>query len=218
MSQARREQLVDLSVRAGFLIVADEAYQLLAYYDRPPAAFGTLIDSDTVLSLGSFSKILAPALRLGWIQTSPVLMKKLRAGGLSNSGGSINHYASHVVRQALDLGLQTAHLEFLRTALRSRLEVMDAALQQRFGSFARWHRPEGGYFFWLIFDERLDTAPLKALATQRQTGFQPGTVFSSCNHLGHCLRLSFAHYSEQDINEGIGRLRTLFDPADTKGK
>lgn len=74
-SDERRKQIVDLAMKHDFLIVADEVYQLLYYYDAPPPAYGTVTASEHVVSLGSFSKILAPGMRLGWIQTSPNLRK-----------------------------------------------------------------------------------------------------------------------------------------------
>lgn len=210
MSAARRRQLVELSKRHDFLIVADEVYQLLSYEGQPPPAFGTMIDSETILSLGSFSKILAPALRLGWIQTSPNLRARLMANGFSNSGGSINHYTSHIVREMIDSGLQQTHLEGLRQVLGSRLQAMDDALREHFHDVARWQRPSGGYFYWLQFAAGVDTAPLKSVAAENDVGFQPGVVFSSEGRLSNCLRLSFAYYNETDIEEGVQRLRSLF--------
>ena len=207
----RRKKLVDLSQKHDFLIVADEVYQLLSYFDAPPPALGTMIDSRTVLSLGSFSKILAPGLRLGWIQTSPTLMQKLLRNGFVNSGGSINHFTSHVVRLAIDLGLQSAHVQQLRRAYRSRVEAMDHALHTQFGNLAQWIRPDGGYFFWLRFDDAVDTASLREKARELETGFQAGTIFSSRGELCNYLRLSFAHYHEDEILEGVARMRPLFD-------
>jgi DNA-binding transcriptional MocR family regulator len=211
MSAERRARVVELAERHGFLIVADEVYQLLYYYDEPPPAFGTMIESDTVLSLGSFSKILAPALRLGWIQAGPALRKRLIANGFVNSGGSLNHYASHIVRHAIDLGLQQAHVRELRRAYRSRVEAMQDALQSQFGDLATWRRPDGGYFFWLRFAEYVDTARLRRRASELRTGFQAGHAFSSDGGLSNFLRLSFAHYDEDDIEEGVARMRPLFD-------
>ena len=211
LSAERRKKLVDLSQKHEFLIVADEVYQLLSYFDAPPPALGTMIDSRTVLSLGSFSKILAPGLRLGWIQTSPTLMQKLLKNGFINSGGSINHFTSHVVRLAIDLGLQSAHVQQLRRAYRSRVEAMDHALHTHFGNLAQWIRPDGGYFFWLRFDDVVDTASLREKARELETGFQAGTIFSSRGELSNYLRLSFAHYHEDEILEGVARMRPLFD-------
>ncbi|GAG85960.1 unnamed protein product, partial [marine sediment metagenome] len=116
MSAARRERLADLSRKHGFLIAADEVYQLLWYKQAPPPALGTLTDRGNILSLGSFSKILAPGLRLGWIQTSSELMERLLDSGAINSGGSFNHFTSHVVRHAIELGLQQSWLLKLRQA------------------------------------------------------------------------------------------------------
>jgi DNA-binding transcriptional MocR family regulator len=207
----RRARLIELSQQHDFLIVADEVYQLLHYYERPPPAFGTMIDTDTVLSLGSFSKILAPAMRLGWIQTGPGLRRRLLESGFVNSGGSINHYTSHIVRHAIDLGLQRTHVLELRRTYRSRVEAMQESLQPRFGDLATWQRPDGGYFFWLRFDDGIDTAAYRERARELETGFQPGCVFSSDGRLRNFLRLSFAHYDEDSIREGITRLRHVFD-------
>ena len=211
LSAERRKALVELSQQHGFLIVADEVYQLLSYFDDPPPALGTMIESDTILSLGSFSKILAPGMRIGWIQTSDPLMQQLRAFGFISSGGSINHFASHIVRSAMDLGLLSTHVEYLRQAYGARVNAMDAALNEHFSDIAQWHRPNGGYFFWLKFSADTNTAPLKASAATLETGFQPGSVFSSVGELQNFMRLSFAHYDEDQIVEGVARLRPLFD-------
>jgi 2-aminoadipate transaminase len=206
----RRRRVVELAKEHDFLVVADEVYQLLHYYDTPPPAYGTMSDSQHVLSLGSFSKILAPGLRLGWIQTSELLKDRLKSHGFVNSGGSINHISSLIVRQAIDNGSLASHIESLRNSYRSRVEAMDEALHEHFDGIARWIRPDGGYFFWLEFDENVDTAALRKKARELEAGFQSGAVFSSCGQLKNCLRLSFAHYKEDDIRAGIARLRPLF--------
>jgi DNA-binding transcriptional MocR family regulator len=209
-SAERREQIVTLAGEQDFLIVADEVYQLLYYYDTPPPAYGSMAASECVVSLGSFSKILAPGMRLGWIQTSGDLRSELMASGFLNSGGSINHISSHIVRQTIDNGSLDSHIEKLRGVYRRRVEAMDDALRQHFGDIAEWTRPGGGYFFWLRFDESVDTTPIRKSARKAATGFQAGSVFSSKGQLNNYLRLSFAHYSEDDIREGIARLRPLF--------
>jgi len=211
MSAARRERLVELSKEHGFLILADEVYQLLSYYDPPPAALGSMSDSGTVLSLGSFSKILAPALRLGWIQTSHSMAKRLTGIGVIDSGGSLNHFTSHVVQKAIDLGLQQAHLERLRRTYQGRVEAMDAALKECLSNHATWVRPDGGYFFWLRLNENTDAHELRQKAAERQVDFLDGNLFSSCGGMKDHVRLSFAYYNEPDIREGMARLKALFD-------
>jgi len=209
MSAARRTRLVELSREYDFLVAADEVYQLLWYDQAPPAALGTMAEEGNILSLGSFSKILAPSLRLGWIQTSPQLMARLLDSGAVVSGGSFNHFTSHIVRHAIDLGLQQTQLKDLRRTYRSRVQAMDTALNEHIGQLASWHRPEGGYFFWLKFSKAMDTTKLGRKAGEYQTGFQPGENFSNNGGLRNYLRLSFAHYGEADIREGVGRLGRL---------
>lgn len=209
-TEERRRQIVELAKEHDFLIVADEVYQLLYYYDAPPPAYGTMSASERVVSLGSFSKILAPGLRLGWIQTSESRRAQIMAHGFINSGGSINHISSLIVRQAIDNGSLDSHIKTLRHSYRSRVEAMDSALREHFDDIAQWTRPDGGYFFWLQFDESVDTTLLRENARGVKAGFQSGVVFSSRGRLNNCLRLSFAHYNEDDIREGIARLRPLF--------
>ncbi len=210
-SEEKRRAIVDLAIQHDFLVMADEVYQLLYYYDAPPPAYGTFASSNHVVSLGSFSKILAPGMRLGWIQTSQNHIKRLESGGYINSGGSVNHIASHIVRMAIDNGSLDSHIDTLRSTYRGRLEAMDSALHEFFGDIATWHRPGGGYFFWVRFDESLDTTPLRKAAPDHETGFQHGAVFSTHGELKNCLRLCFAHYDEDDIREGVARMRPLFD-------
>jgi aspartate/methionine/tyrosine aminotransferase len=127
LDRARRERLVALSREHGFLIIADEVYQLLHHGTPPPPSFGTLCRDGNVLALGTFSKILAPSLRLGWIQTTPELMQKMLASGALVSGGNFNHFTSHVVRQLMESGELS-----IRAGLRAsyeRAQAMDAVAQ-----------------------------------------------------------------------------------------
>ncbi len=209
----RRQRLVELSLEHEFVIAADEVYQLLHYYDPPPISFGSLAeqqgDAGSIVSMGSFSKILAPGLRLGWIQSSTNLIKRLMANGVVSSGGSLSHFSSQVVRHAIQLGLQDQHLQFLRQAYRSRVDAMDLALSEQLGDVARWQKPQGGYFFWLEMPEGFDAVAMRQQAPSFRTGFQAGSVFSSQGQFSNFIRLSFAHYNEEQIVEGIERLYKL---------
>lgn len=213
MSAARRQRLVELSLQHEFVIAADEVYQLLHYFDPPPIAFGSLAeqqgDEGSIVSLGSFSKILAPGLRLGWIQSSSNLIRRLMASGVVSSGGSLNHFSSQVARHAISLGLQDQHLQHLRSAYRARVEAMDQALHHHLGDMARWQKPQGGYFFWLEMSADFDALAMRQKAPAFKTGLQAGSVFSSQGNFSNCIRLSFAHYNEEQIAEGIARIATL---------
>jgi DNA-binding transcriptional MocR family regulator len=205
-SLAKRERLVELSAEHDFVIAADEVYQLLYFAEPPPPAFGTLVDRGNVVSLGSFSKIVAPGMRLGWIQTSAARIERLLASGAIVSGGSFNHFGSHVVRQMLeDRSLDELLIE-LRRAYAARVDAMDEALREHLGGFATWRKPEGGYFFWVTLPDGVDTEKLRDAAKAAGAGYQPGSKCSISSELRNCLRLSFAFYSPDEIREGIARL------------
>jgi 2-aminoadipate transaminase len=207
LEPARREKLIALSREHGFTILADEVYQLLYHGAPPPPSFGVLGVAGNVLALGTFSKILAPALRLGWIQTTPALMQRLLASGALVSGGNFNHFASHVVRKLMESGELAANVASLRASYAERAQAMDSALRKHLSGVARWEKPGGGYFFWLELPEGADAAALSAAASAAGTGFLPGAACSNAGGQRHCLRLSFAHYSVPDIHEGIARLK-----------
>jgi DNA-binding transcriptional MocR family regulator len=203
---ARRKRLVELSRKHGFIIAADEVYQLLYQGAPPPASFGTMIDAGNVVALGTFSKILAPGVRLGWIQASPEPLSRLLSSGAMVSGGNFNHFGSHVVRQLMENGELAAFVNRLRASYTERAAAMDAALRKHLGGRLKWQKPGGGYFFWLELPAGEDSAAFAAAARAAGTGFLPGAACSFDGGLKNCLRLSFAHYSVADIQDGIGRL------------
>lgn len=128
----RREQLISLAQKHGFLIVADEVYHLLSYTATVPAPMAAWADSNVVLSLGTFTKILAPGLRLGWIQASMPLIQRLADAGLIASGGGLNPFTSAIVKTLIEDGSLDNYLAFLRTTYRERAMVMDASLRTHF--------------------------------------------------------------------------------------
>jgi len=209
LSATRRQQLVDLSREHDFVVAADEVYQMLGYFGEVPPALGTMIDRGNVISMGTFSKIMAPGLRLGWIQAPEHLMEIAMGSGWVNSGGSVNHVTSHIVRHAINMGLQASFIGQLRESYRNRVLAMDAALQEHLSAYARWTRPDGGYFFWLELNASVDVAGLRNKALDQGVGFQPGEVFTSTGNFKNYIRLSFAHYREADIHQGVKRLAAL---------
>ena len=211
LSHSRRQQLLALAEEHDFLIIADEVYHLLDFGSPPPPPFAAYADSGRVLSLGSFSKILAPGLRLGWVQTTPQRAHAFAASGLVDSGGGLNHFTSNLVRVALEGGGQKDYLDQLRRAYRQRVAAMDAALHKHIGDRATWTVPAGGFFFWLTCPDNIDTTELLNAADGAKVGFLPGPRCSSVGGLGHCLRLCFAHYAKPEIEEGIRRLGQVFD-------
>jgi len=205
LSAERRAQLVALSEEYDFFIVADEVYQMLAFTDTVPPPMIYYDTSQRVLSLGSFSKILAPGLRLGWIQASPSLLEPFIVCGYLDSGGGLNPFVSSIVNSAIELGLQDEFLNFLKETYHRRKLALSKALRQHIPSLS-FSDPDGGYFIWSCLPEGTDAEPLLAEAQKHQVGFQPGIKFSSTNGLRNYLRFCFAYYSEEDLVEGVERL------------
>ena len=209
MPLENRQQLLALSKAHDFLIVADEVYQLLGYTAVPPLPFAHWVNSERVLSVGSFSKILAPGLRLGWIQAGFELLAELLNSGLVDSGGGLNPFTSNVVRVALEQGWQDAFLTQLKATYAARLAAMDEALQAHLRDVVCYERPSGGFFFWVEVVDGRDTTVLLSEAHKLGVGYQPGVKFSSQDGLHHFMRFSFAFYDEAEIEVGIGRLAQL---------
>ncbi len=209
LSATRRKRLVDLSRKYNFVIAADEVYQMLPYFGEVPPALGSMIDQGNVVSMGTFSKIMAPGLRLGWIQAPEHLLEIALDSGWVNSGGSVNHFTSHIVRHAIDMGLQVPFIEQLRNSYRNRVLAMEQSLQQHLSNYACWSRPDGGYFFWLEMVEGIDVQTLRNRAFDYGVGFQPGHVFGSTGDYKNHIRLSFAHYNEAEIHSAVGRLASI---------
>lgn len=205
-SEEKKQKVLELAERHDLLIVADEVYQLLHYSGRPPEPYANSLLSDRVISVGSFSKILAPGLRLGWLQTAPRWMRKFEGLGLLKSGGGLNHYVGSLVGEALADGSHRLYTEKLRQEYAFRVECMDSGLRAKLGSTIRYRKPGGGYFFWLELTPGLDAEELEKTAKEHGTGFRSGRKFSNHDGFKSFLRLSFAHYNENAISVGIDRL------------
>lgn len=206
LAAEHRRSLVHLCSELGTLLVADEVYQLLTYEGSAPPPMATYLDSESVVSIGSFSKILAPGLRLGWLQSCAGILQKLTGAGVFASGGGVNHFTGCLVREVLASGDQGRYLETLLKVYRHRVGLLDALLREHLGEKVRWRKPEGGYFFWLELVDGRDAASLLERATAAQVGYRHGSRFSTRGDFASYLRLSFAHYGDEEIARAVERL------------
>lgn len=209
----RRERLVALAAERGLLVLADEVYHLLDHGTPPPPAMASHASSGAVISLGSFSKILGPGIRLGWVQAAPSLLGSLADSGLLVSGGGLNPIGAAIVAELLRNGSQADHLTHLKSTYAERAAALHGALRSELPAGVRFRQPTGGYFAWLELPgqsaERLLTA-----AERHHVKFQPGGRFSSRDGAEHALRLCFAYYRPERLQEGAARLgRALADVA-----
>jgi 2-aminoadipate transaminase len=217
MPSARRERVVALAAEHGTLVVADEVYHLLSYPDAMrgngptmPAPLAGWTGSGVVLSLGTFSKILAPGLRLGWVHAAGPLVERLAARGFVVSGGGLNPLVAAVVTRTLQDGSAAAYLSYLRGLLGERLAVMDAALREHLPADVTWAAPGGGYFFWLRLPPDVDPAALRAAARAEGVDFRPGSLFCVSGGGTDRVRLSFAYYDPGAIATAVAALGRAF--------
>jgi len=210
LSQKRRDQLVQLSQEHNFMIVADEVYHFLNYMDTPPKPFATHTDVENVISLGSFSKILAPGLRLGWIQAHPQKIAHFVKCGLVYSGGGLNPFTSAIVRGVIESGDLEANINKLIQIYRARIKVMDSALKQYLPE-VKYKVPQGGYFFWVKLPDQMYAAVFQKNAESFKVGFRPGVRFSSQGGLSDYIRLCYVHYEPDEIEQGVLRLKQCLD-------
>lgn len=218
MSVAKRQRLVELSIQYGFTIIADEVYQLLSFpHVQPPPPMFTFDTAGTVLALGSFSKILAPSLRLGWIQAHPRLMSTIVNSGQLDSSGGVNPVISGIVHSAIELGHQQQHLDWTKATLWNRAETLMNALKKYLPGGITFEVPDGGYFILVRLADNMIASDLLKIASQKhKVQFLPGSSFGE--KMKNYLRLSFSWYDMEDLALGAQRLAdAIRDYASTLG-
>jgi 2-aminoadipate transaminase len=204
LSAERRRALAEAALACGLPVLEDNPYGELWYDAPPPPPLAARLGEQAVL-LGSFSKVLAPGLRLGWLLAPTALFAKLlqakQAADLHTPG-----FNQRLVHAVLASGMLPAHLQGLRQTYRARRDAMAKALTRHLGDRARWRLPEGGMFFWLALPEGVDTMALLPRAIEAGVAFVPGTAFFAQGGHGHTLRLSFVTASPEAIERGVAAL------------
>jgi 2-aminoadipate transaminase len=207
ISLAKRERLVEVAHHHGVPIIEDDPYGFL-YYNNQPVPPLRALDGEWVFYLGSFSKILAPALRLGWLIAPEMLIPRLtvikEADDLESSA-----LTQRAVAAYLSAGYLPAHLDKLRQEYGYRRDTMLRALRRYFPAEARWTEPDGGMFIWVSLPEAVNTTELLAMAVEAEkVAFIPGQAFVSVAdcHASHSMRLNFSNCAPPQIEEGIKRL------------
>jgi len=202
----RRRALVAAAAACGVTIVEDDVYRELAYDAPAPPSLWSLAAPGGVVRLGSFSKTLAPGLRLGWLTADAATVTRFVDGGLIDSGGGVAHFAAMVVSELTTSGAYEANLASLRASLSARRDALVAALRVHAPDVA-FADPPGGYFLWLRLPDGVGARDLLPTAERHGVSYLPGDAFTAGTDLGrHHLRLAFTRYPTDDLVEAARRL------------
>ena len=203
LTAERREALVELAAEQGLLLVEDDVYRDLCYEGRVPPSLFELAGGRGVIRLGSFSKILAPGLRLGWIIAEATVIRQIATCGLKGNEGGANPFVAHVVAAFCQEGWLEPHITRLVARYRARRDALVVALEREMSDDVRWTRPAGGFFVWLTLPAPLEAEAVLAESTERGVVFAPGVRFFAEGGGRRNLRLPFSFLSEAQMAEGV---------------
>ncbi len=206
MPLERREQLLALAEEYGVPIFEDDCYSDLIWNGQRPPALHAMSTSGNVIHIGSFSKSIAPALRVGFIVAPWPILSRMIALKVDAGSGALEqmvlaeycvpHFASHVPA--------------LRRGLRKKLEILMDALDEQFGTAAEFDDPPGGIFLWVKLPDQVDTMKLYQSALAAGVAINPGPEWSTdATHSKSRMRLCFASPTESDIRDGIAILADI---------
>ncbi len=200
LSLERRHRLVALAAEYGVVVVEDDAYYDLRFEGDPLPTLASLDQEGWVLHVGTFSKIIAPGLRVGWGCGSPEIVKRL---DMFRSEGSLGRFLGRMVARFCADGQLEQHIEVLKVGYRDKRDLMVAAMDEFFPAEVQWGLPQGGFFIWCQLPEQIRANELVTLTRAQGVTFLPG---SRCfaEDVGHdALRLAFSYQPTDRIQSGI---------------
>ncbi len=210
MTVDRRKELIGLAEEYGFYIFADEVYQLIYFDELPLPPMREFDRHNKVISFGSFSKILAPGMRTGWIHSAEETIDKFTSSALAFSGGGFNQFGSVLIKHVIDLGLMEKNTDLLRKVYAHRSKVMGESLLRELGESVQFTSPKGGFYYWLEFPEAFNTEEFLPECEELGVSYRPGNAFSESGKFERYLRLTFTLYEESEIVEAVARLGSAY--------
>jgi 2-aminoadipate transaminase len=204
LSEARRREIIRLAHHYGFLIVEDDVYRDLSFEETVPSSFYALAAGKQVFSIGSFSKTLAPGLRLGWLLGSDDAIQRCVNCGTTQMGGGANPLSAQMVAEYCRTGHFERHVLQMRSLYKTRRDVTLSALARYMPADVRWTHPAGGFFVWLTLPETVFAPAIKRLALQKGVALATGeNFFLNPSDGEHNLRLAYSCATHNDIDTAI---------------
>ncbi|TWG89166.1 2-aminoadipate transaminase [Cupriavidus gilardii J11] len=211
MPLARRQALVQRARELGVLLIEDDPYGELSYTgDQLPTLLS--MNPDGVIYMGSFSKVLAPGLRLGYVIAPPDLHFKL-CQAKQASDLHTPTFTQRVAYETVRDGFLDTHIPTIRQLYGSQCQAMLDSLRRHMPAGVKWNTPEGGMFIWMELPEGLDSVAILAEAVKRNVAYVPGAPFYASNPRNNTLRLAFVTVPRERIEQGVAILGQLFTEA-----
>ncbi len=203
LSAERRQQVIQVCKERGILIIEDNPYGLLYFENQPPKALRAF-DSEGVVYLGSFSKILSPGLRVGYVLAPPAIREKLV---LANESAILSPatFAQMLVSEYLSISDWKGQINTYRKLYQEKRDAALEALQQYLPR-VETTRPNGGFFLWLTLPEGLNSKEMLPLAVNELVAYTPGTAFFGDGRGANNIRVCFSHPTAANVKVGIQRL------------
>ncbi|MDQ3933368.1 MAG: PLP-dependent aminotransferase family protein [Actinomycetota bacterium] len=205
MSLERRRRLVQIAHERQLLVLEDNPYGLLRYEGTPQPTLRALDGGVYVMYLGTFSKILSPGIRLGWVAAPPPVLEKINLGKQA-ADLCTSTLSQLMVRAYFDEGVWREYVDALNELYRRRRDAMLDALAEFFPPQAEWTRPGGGLFVWVTLPDFIDTTDLLALALRENVAFVPGEAAYLDGRGRSSMRLNFSASDADTIREGVRRI------------
>lgn len=205
LSGQERQDLIRLAQRHRLVIVEDDPYSDLFYEEQPPQALKALDSYGGVVYLGTFSKVLFPGLRTGYLAGPPVLINRLAIEKQYIDLHS-NNIAQWLVTMFLKEGKLAEHLAVVRREYKKRRDIMDKALRRMCANHLEFTLPEGGFYFWCKLKQAGTSRQLLHEAAKNRVSFVPGEAFYTMPTLDQEFRLCFTSHNETVLLESVQRL------------
>lgn len=207
LSLDRRLSLVDTCARMGLPLIEDDPYGALSYSGDPLPKMLTM-NPNGVIYMGSFSKVLTPGIRLGYVVAPQPLIRKMEQAKQATDLHTAQ-LTQMVVHEVIKDGFLKQHIPTIRKLYADQCQAMLAALAEFFPVSVTWTRPEGGMFIWVTLPKHIDSTQLLAEAIAQHVAFVPGAPFYANTPEHNTLRLSFVTVPPGKIREGIAKLGKL---------
>jgi 2-aminoadipate transaminase len=208
LSLERRRHLLEIAETYGIPILEDEAYSELLYSGKPLPPIKSMDKNDLVIYTHTFSKVLSPGFRLGWVVGNEEIIRKI---AIAKQGADLctNMLVQFIAKEYVESGFIDKQIPKIRRMYKRKRNIMLKALKENFPDGSTWTKPNGGMFIWVTLPEKIDTKEIFSDAIMAKVAYVHGAAFCVDNSGHNTMRLNFSNTDDDKIEEGIKRLAKI---------